>query len=42
VDGVRRERVAVRKKGFIGSLDDERPALKVRFDRYVEGQTLNA
>ncbi len=41
VDGVRRERVAVRKKGFIGSLDDERPALKVRFDRYVEGQTLN-
>ena len=40
VDGVRRERVAVRKKGFLGSLDDERPALKVRFDRYVEGQTL--
>jgi hypothetical protein len=41
VDGVRRDRVAVRKKGFIGSLNEERPALKVRFDRYVEGQTLS-
>ncbi len=41
VDGARRDRVAVRKKGFIGSLDEERPALKVRFDRYVEGQTLS-
>jgi hypothetical protein len=40
VDGVRRDKVAVRKKGFLGSLDDERPALKVRFDRYVGGQTL--
>jgi hypothetical protein len=40
VDGLRRERVAVRKKGFLGSLSDERPALKVRFDHYVEGQTL--
>ncbi len=41
VDGLRRDRVAVRKKGFLGSLDQERPALKVRFDRFVEGQTLN-
>jgi len=28
VDGLRRERVAVRKKGFLGSLNDERPALR--------------
>jgi hypothetical protein len=41
VDGLRRDRVAVRKKGFLGSLDEERPALKVRFDRFVSGQTLN-
>lgn len=40
VDGVRRERVGIRKKGFLGSLNAERPALKVRFDRLVEGQTL--
>jgi hypothetical protein len=41
VDGLRRDRVAVRKKGFLGSLNEERPALKVRFDRFVAGQTLN-
>jgi len=41
VDGLRRDRVAVRKKGFLGSLNEERPAFKVRFDRFVEGQTLN-
>lgn len=41
VDGVRRERVAVRKKGFLGSLNDERPALKLRFDALVEDQTLH-
>jgi hypothetical protein len=40
VDGTRRERVAVRKKGFLGSLNADRPALKVRFDRFVAGQTL--
>ncbi len=40
VDGTRRERVAVRKKGFLGSLNSERPALKVRLDRFVAGQTL--
>jgi hypothetical protein len=40
VDGLRRERVAVRKKGFLGSLNDERPALKIRFDANIPGQTL--
>jgi hypothetical protein len=32
IDGERRESVAVRKKGLLGSLSDARPALKVRFD----------
>ena len=36
VDGVRIENVAVRKKGFFGSLDNDRPSLKVRFDKYVD------
>jgi spore coat protein CotH len=40
VDGERRDDVGVRKKGFLGSLDDERPALKVRFDDYDPDQTL--
>ena len=40
VDGEVRGNVAVRKKGFLGSLDDERPALKVRFDYYDQEQTL--
>jgi hypothetical protein len=40
VDGVRRDGVAVRKKGFLGSLNDERPALKVHFDAYDSSQTL--
>jgi hypothetical protein len=40
VDGEVREDVAVRKKGFLGSLDDERPALKIRFDYYDPEQTL--
>lgn len=30
--------VGVRKKGFIGSLSDRRPSLKLNFDEYVEGQ----
>jgi hypothetical protein len=41
VDGVRRTNVAVRKKGFLGSLHDERPALKVSFDKYDPDQTLH-
>lgn len=36
IDGVRIEDVAIRKKGFLGSLDDNRPSLKVRFDKYVD------
>jgi hypothetical protein len=40
VDGEPVANVAVRKKGFLGSLDDERPALKVRFDSFDPDQTL--
>ncbi|HMA97692.1 MAG TPA: CotH kinase family protein [Polyangiaceae bacterium] len=36
VDGVRYERVAVRKKGYTGSLSVPRPSLKLRLDRHLE------
>jgi spore coat protein H len=41
VDGVTLEEVGVRKKGFLGSLDDNKPSLKFSFDEYVEGQFLH-
>lgn len=34
VDGVTRSNVGLRKKGFLGSLDRERPSLKVAFDQF--------
>ncbi len=34
IDGVKIESVGIRKKGFIGSLDDRFPSLKVKFDQY--------
>ena len=37
IDGVLVEDVGIRKKGFLGSLDDEKPALKIKFDEYVDG-----
>ena len=40
VDGETHTRVGVRKKGFLGSLSEVKPALKVRFDRFVDGQQL--
>ena len=40
VDGVRYGEVGVRKKGFLGSLSSEKPSLKLRFDKYVDGQAL--
>jgi spore coat protein CotH len=36
IDGVKIENVGVRKKGFIGSLDNQFPSLKVKFDEYVD------
>ena len=40
VDGETHTQVGVRKKGFLGSLSKEKPALKVRFDKFVDGQLL--
>ena len=38
VDGVAIEPVGVRKKCFAGSCDENRPALKIKFNEYLEGQ----
>ena len=38
VDGEEIESVGVRKKGFLGSLDTQKPSLKIKFDEYVEDQ----
>jgi hypothetical protein len=40
IDGHVLPDVGVRKKGFLGSLDAERPSLKLKFDEYVDGQRL--
>ena len=39
-DGETHTNVGVRKKGFRGSHDPDRPSLKLRFDKYVNGQSL--
>jgi spore coat protein CotH len=39
VDGDPVRNVGVRKKCFLGSCDEEKPALKVKFNEYVSGQT---
>ncbi len=49
IDGATIERAAVRKKGFLGSLDEAKPSLRISLDRVVpqtelfgvEGLTLN-
>ena len=40
VDGETHADVGVRKKGFLGSQSDIKPSLKLRFDKYVDDQTL--
>lgn len=40
VGGERVESVAIRKKGFLGSLSVDKPSLKIRFDKYVDDQRL--
>ena len=40
VDGETHADVGVRKKGFLGSQSDTKPALKLRFDKYADGQSL--
>ena len=36
VDGVRIEDVGIRKKGFLGSLSEDRPSLKIKFAKYKD------
>ena len=36
IDGVMIKNVGIRKKGFLGSLSDTRPSLKIKFDEYQE------
>jgi len=36
IDGIRIPTVGLRTKGFIGSLNPERPSIKVKFDEYVD------
>ena len=40
MDGETHTQVGVRKKGFLGSLSKVKPSLKVRFDKFVDGQLL--
>ena len=40
VDGETHHDVGVRKKGFLGSQSDTKPALKLRYDKYVDDQSL--
>ena len=40
VDGETHTDVGVRKKGFVGSQSSTKPSLKLRFDKYVDDQSL--
>lgn len=40
IDGETHTEVGVRKKGFLGSQSDSKPSLKLRYDKYVDGQSL--
>ena len=40
IDGETHTEVGVRKKGFLGSQSDTKPSLKLRYDKYVDGQSL--
>ncbi len=40
VDGDSYPQVGVRKKGFLGSLSETKPSLKVKLDEYVDGQEI--
>ncbi len=39
IDGDQVDNVAIRKKGFLGSISDARPSIKLNFDTHVEGRT---
>ena len=40
INGYKINNAGVRKKGFLSSLDNERPSLKIKLDEYVEGQEI--
>ena len=40
IDGEGHTEVGVRKKGLLGSQSDTKPSLKLRYDKYVDGQSL--
>ena len=40
IDGETHTEVGVRKKGFLGSQSDAKPSLKLRYDKYVDDQSL--
>ena len=39
IDGEQLDNVGIRKKGFIGSVNPVKPSLKLKFDKFVDGQT---
>ena len=42
IDGLEIKQVGIRKKGFLGSLDEGRPSLKIRFNRYRDQSPFGA
>ena len=38
VNGAMLGNIGIRKKGFVDSVDSDKPALKLKFDKYVEEQ----
>ena len=40
IDGETHTEVGIRKKGFLGSQSDTKPSLKLRYDKYVDDQSL--
>ena len=40
IDGVTVSEVGVRKKGWLGSVESQRPSLKLKLDKYVQGQAI--
>ncbi len=40
IDGVTVSEVGVRKKGWLGSVESNRPSLKLKLDKYVAGQAI--
>jgi hypothetical protein len=39
IDGTHLEEVAIRKKGYLGSISSSRPSIKLNFDTHVDGRT---